>query len=267
MNRQNRPMRIGAAFHPRSLVLPAVLLGTWVAWTHFHKSLLFPPPQDSLKVIVRLWNDGSLAHFLATSLRRFSIGFLAGGSLGFLLGAALGSSRRLERFLLPNFHGFRQVPIVGWIPLLILWFGLGDPARIIIISMGAFFPMLINTHAGFRNVSIRYREVGAVFGLGRLAVLGRIVIPSALPWIRTGSILSLTFAWTLLVASEILTETNGGLSDILDVGRETFHLEMVNAGILILGAIGFLLNFGVVRLWSLGRLRWLSANVHNRDLA
>jgi sulfonate transport system permease protein len=259
------PNRIGAAFHPRALLLPAVLLASWVAWTHFHKSLLFPSPQDSLRVIGRLWHEGALQHYLATSLRRFIIGFASGAAAGFLLGALLGSSRWLERFLLPNLHGFRQVPIVGWIPLLILWFGLGDPARIIIIAMGAFFPMLLNTHAGFRNVSVRYREVGRVFGLGRFALLRRIVLPAALPWIRTGSILSLTFAWTLLVASEILTETNGGLSDILDVGRETFHLEMVNAGILLLGAIGFLLNAAVVRFWSLGRLRLLAADARNRD--
>lgn len=258
------PNRIAAPFHPRALVLPALLIAAWVGWTHFHESLLFPAPQDSLKVIARLWKEGSLQHYFGTSLRRFAIGFASGAVSGFVLGALLGSSRWLERFLLPNLHGFRQVPIVGWIPLLILWFGLGDPARIIIIAMGAFFPMLLNTHAGFRNVSVRYREVGQVFGLGRLALLRRIVLPAALPWIRTGSILSLTFAWTLLVASEILTETNGGLSDILDVGRETFHLEMVNAGILLLGAIGFVLNAAVVRFWSLGKLRRLSADAGNR---
>lgn len=249
----------------KGAVLPLVLLTAWAAWTNTHESLLFPTPQKSLAAIGELVADGRLWHFIATSLRRFAAGFLLGSLAGFAVGAALGSSVWLERLFLPNFQAFRQVPLVGWVPLLVLWFGLGDAPRIVLIALGAFFPVLLNTWAGIRNVPRNYKEVGSVFGLTPSQTLRRIVLPAALPWVRSGTVLSLTFGWTILVASEILTETNGGLSDILDIGRETFRLELVNAGIVLLGTIGFLLNFGVNRAWSFGRLKWLSQNIHNQS--
>jgi sulfonate transport system permease protein len=244
------------------LVLPATIIFTWYLWTSFHHSLLLPPPQDSLLAIKKLWINGKLQHYFLTSMNRYTYGFLFGTILGFFAGALLGSFSWLNRSFLPNAHAFRLVPIVGWIPVLVIWFGMGDTPRIVIIAMGAFFPMLINTHAGFNSVSKRYLEVGTVFNLGKFAQFWRIILPSALPSIRTGTILSLSFSWTILVASEILTETNGGLGDILDIGRETFHLEIVNAGILILGVIGFFLDAILVHCWNIGKLRWLSVNAH-----
>jgi sulfonate transport system permease protein len=246
----------------KGLALPAILLAAWTISTWHRDSLLFPAPSLSFKAIAELWTTHALQGYLVVSLRRYALGLLLGTSLGFVAGAALGSSRLLERFFLPNFHMFRQVPLVGWIPLLIIWFGLGDLSRIVLIAMGAFFPILVNTHAGFRQVPRNYLEVGDAFGLTRWEKIRRIAIPAALPWIRSGTILSLTFGWTILVASELLTQANGGLSDILDVGRERFRMELVNAGILILGLLGFLFNYAATRFWSIGPLKWLSQNIH-----
>jgi len=243
--------------------LPVLLVAAWVAATWHRESLLFPAPWKSVQAVAELWQTNALQGYLLTSLRRYFLGLLLGTSLGLVAGMAIGTSRWLERFFLPNFHMFRQVPLVGWIPLLIIWFGTGDLSRVVLIAMGAFFPILLNTHAGFRQVPKGYLEVADVFGLSRWARLRRVVIPAALPWIRTGTILSLTFGWTVLVASELLTQANGGLSDILDVGRERFRMELVNAGIVVLGLLGFLFNDVATRLWSIGPLRWLSLNIHN----
>lgn len=246
-------------------VLPAVLLTAWAVWTTWHPSLLFPTPWKTITSLGEFLADGRLWHFTWTSLRRFFGGFAIGTVLGFATGAALASSVWLERVFLPNLQAFRQVPLVGWVPLLVLWFGLGDAPRVALIAMGAFFPMLLNTYAGFRQVPRGFREVGQSFGLGWFASFRRIVLPAALPWVRSGTVLSLTFGWTILVASEILTETNGGLSDLLDIGRETFRLELVNGGILVLGGVGFLLNLVVDKAWSLGRLGRISTNIHNQS--
>jgi sulfonate transport system permease protein len=251
----------------KGLALPVLLVAAWTLATHGHDSLLFPSPGKSVQATVQLWRTHALQGYLVTSLRRYALGLLLGGSLGFVAGGLLGSSRLLERFFLPNIHMFRQVPLVGWIPLLIIWFGLGDLSRVVLIAMGAFFPILLNTHAGIRRVPPGYAEVGKVFGLTRWETFRRIVLPSSLPWIRSGTILSLTFAWTILVASEMLTQANGGLSDILDTGRERFRLELVNAGIVILGILGFSFNLLATRLWNIGRLRWLSRNIHNSNAA
>jgi sulfonate transport system permease protein len=251
--------------NPVGFVLPAVVIVLWYVWATRHPSLLLPPPQDTFIAIRKLWIDGKLQHYFITSMTRFSYGLLIGTVSGFFVGALLGRFVWLERLFLPNVHALRLIPIVGWIPVFTIWFGMGDMPRIVIIAMGAFFPMLLNTYAGFRSVSKRFIEVGKIFGLGTVALFWRIVLPSALPSIRSGTILSLTFSWTILVASEILSETNGGLSDILDIGKETFHLELVNAGILILGFLGFVFNAALVSVWNIGKLRWLSVNVHNRE--
>ena len=250
-------------FNPVGFVLPTTILLVWYLWSNTHHSLLLPAPQDSFSAINKLWIDGKLQHYFLTSMNRYVYGFFAGTIIGFFAGAVLGSSVWLERFFLPNIHAFRLIPIVGWIPLLVIWFGMGDLPRIVIIAMGAFFPMLVNTYAGFHSVSKRYVEVGKVFGLGKIAQFWRIILPSALPSIRSGTILSLSFSWTILVASEILSETNGGLGDILDTGKETFHLELVNAGILILGLLGFVFDVVLVRCWNIGKLRWFSISVHD----
>jgi sulfonate transport system permease protein len=251
----------------KGMVVPVLLVAVWVGWTSRHESLLFPSPVKSVAATVGLWRSHALQGYLATSLRRYALGLAAGISLGFATGSLLGSSRILERFFLPNLHMFRQVPLVGWIPLLIIWCGQGDLSRVVLIAMGAFFPILVNTHAGFRQVPGSYLEVGEVFGLSGWEKFRRISLPAALPWIRTGSILSLTFGWTILVASELLTQANGGLSDILDVGRERFRMELVNAGIVILGLLGFAFNLAATRIWSIGSLRWRSRNIHQSNEA
>lgn len=248
----------------KGLVLPVLFLAVWIGWTRTHESLLIPSPWKSVLATQELWKSHALQDYLVTSLRRYFLGLLLGTSLGFLGGALLGGSRWLERFLLPNINMFRQVPLVGWIPLLVIWFGMEDLSRVVLIAMGAFFPMLLNTHAGIRRVPTGYLEVGDAFGLSRWGRFHRIVLPASLPWIRSGTILSLTFGWTILVASELLTQANGGLSDILDIGRERFRLELVNAGIVIFGLLGFLFNLAATRIWSIGRLKWLSQNIHTQ---
>lgn len=248
-----------SSFSPKGLVLPIALLFLWIVGTWNTKSLLFPSPEASFNFTVSLWESGKLTSYFSKSLYRFFIGFVTGTTLGFIAGILLSSSRWIERFFLPNLNAFRMIPLVGWIPLLVIWFGLNDTARIVLIAMGTFFPMTISTYAGFRNVSKKFIEVGSVLGFGKFKRIWKIILPAALPSIRSGTLMSLNFGWTILVASELLTETNGGLSDIIDFGRERFHLEQVNAGIIILGVTGFLLNFILNRFWSIGKLKTLSA--------
>jgi sulfonate transport system permease protein len=244
--------------NPTGIIFPVSVILAWYFWSTSHPSLLLPPPQDTFTAIYKLLIEGKLQKYFISSMTRFSYGFFIGIFSGFLAGALISSFKWMERAFIPNVHALRLIPIVGWIPVFTIWFGMGDLPRIVIIAMGAFFPMLLNTFAGFRSVSNRYIELGDTFGLGVFEKFWRIILPSALPSIRSGTILSLTFAWTILVASEILSETNGGLSDILDIGRETFHLELVNAGILIFGLLGFILNGALVMIWNAGILRRLS---------
>jgi sulfonate transport system permease protein len=240
------------------IIFPTAVIVLWYFWSSFHPSLLLPPPQDTFSAIYKLIIDGKLQAYFISSMTRFLSGFSIGIFSGFLAGAVISSFTWMERSFIPNVHAIRLIPIVGWIPVFTIWFGMGDLPRIVIIAMGAFFPMLLNTFAGFRSVSFRYIELGNIYGLGEIEKFWRIILPSALPSIRSGTILSLTFAWTVLVASELLSETNGGLSDILDIGRETFHLELVNAGILIFGLTGFILNSVLVMVWDTGILKRLS---------
>lgn len=236
---------------PLGIILPITFLILWYSATVHSTSPLYPSPLKSLDAITALIKSGELQQYFQISLFRFGIGWGVGTLLGIAFGAILSSSKVFAQTLVPNIDAFRLIPLIGWIPLLIVWFGSGDLMRIMLIGLGAFFPMVISTYNGFRNVPDRFHEVGLVLGFGKLERLLKITLPAAIPALRAGTHITLGFAWTILVASEILTDTRSGLGFMLNAGRESFHLELVNAGILLLGATGFVLNFILKKTWNL----------------
>jgi sulfonate transport system permease protein len=227
-------------------LLPLALILFWQSQAAGRKTLLGTPAE----ALVTLWGlakSGHLFFLLAVSLDRVLKGFLMGGFLGLLFGVVMGSSKTGEKLFLSSFHAARQVPMVAWIPLMVMWFGKGGLAQVVFITLAAFYPMALNTYSGIKGIPGDYVEVGRVFELSRWQMLKKIYLPAALGSIKTGSILSLNMAWTLLVAAEIMTsEPTGGLGDILSEGRETFNLPLLISGMIIMGGIGYL----VMRNWG-----------------
>jgi sulfonate transport system permease protein len=232
-------------------IFPLLLLAAWQALT-YNKRTLTGPPEDTALELWKIIADGTVFKLLAVSMTRVVEGFLAGTFIGLAVGIIMGSSKTGEKIIAASFHGLRQVPMVAWVPLIMMWFGKGGMAQVVFIAWSALYPMALNTYDGIRGIPVKYLEVGRVFEYSRRQMITNIIIPAALPSIKTGTILSLNMAWTLLVAAEIMTsEPSGGLGDLLSEGRETFNMPMLISGMLIMGCVGFILNQTAEYLWGL----------------
>jgi sulfonate transport system permease protein len=161
----------------------------------------------------------------------------------------------VERVIGPLYHIMRQVPILGLIPLIALWFGSGEGAKILIVSLAAFYPMTLNTFEGFSHIEPRYREVGRVFELGPLQQLTQVLLPSALPSIANGVLHALAFAWVSSVGVELFLSTGAGLGNLMMNAEAGSRMEVVVIGVLCIGLLGYAMNQLFSRL-SQHLLRW-----------
>jgi sulfonate transport system permease protein len=139
----------------------------------------------------------------------------------------------------------RQVPIIGWLPMMIVWFGIGEPSKVIFIAAGAFFPAAFNTHRGVKGVAREYIEVAQAFECGKLRMLATVILPAALPSILTGLRFSLSTSWMLVVAAELVMLTAGGIGNMMAQGRELFQMDIVLVGMAVIGAVGFVMNHAI----------------------
>lgn len=193
---------------------------------------------------------------LGASLLRVVLGFLMGATLGIALGVVVGLSRPAQLAVAPTVHGLRQVALFAWIPLLTAWFGNGDAAKLVFISISTFFPVFLNTEQGVRGIPPAYREVAAVVRLGPWLRLRRLVLPAILPAVLTGVELALLTAWIGTVGSEYTIGTGRGIGAYLATARDVFRMDLVLIGVLVMALVGYglsrLSQFLFVRLipWS-----------------
>ena len=185
--------------------------------------------------------NGDLWLNTAASLRRVLAGFAAGGLLGLLLGVAMGLSRRLEAYLLPTFNALVQIPVLAWLPFVLLLVGIGEALKIILIAKAALVPVTLNTLQGFRQASPALREVGRVYGYTRRQEVLEIVLPLATPTLFTGLRLGFTKAWLSLVVVELVASSEG-LGYLIVYGRQLFQLDLVMAAVIVVGAIGYAID-------------------------
>ncbi|HEY3491222.1 MAG TPA: ABC transporter permease [Candidatus Deferrimicrobiaceae bacterium] len=225
------------------LIVPLLLVLFWEIACRLE---LFPPqivipPRLVLATFLELLRSGELADNLKISLIRVLLGFVLGTVSGFLLGAGMAISRPVERYLLPLFTGIRQVPVLGWIPLLMIWLGIGETFKVVFISLGAFYPMTVNTFDGFRGVPVCYVEVARAFGFRRRKLLLRVLLPAALPSIFTGIRIALNMSWMLVIAAELVA-AGEGIGYTITWGRQLFQMDIVIMGVILIGLIGYGMN-------------------------
>jgi sulfonate transport system permease protein len=181
---------------------------------------------------------GDLSSNLVFSFARVAIGFALGAVAGLGLGAAMGLSPTVDRLLRPTFMIVSQVPVLGWLPLLMLLLGIGEALKIAIIALAAFTPVTLNTLNGIRNVPEKLVEVARIYGFTRWQLIRKVVAPSTVPPVFTGLRFGLTHAWHALVAVELLASTEG-LGYLMVWSRQLFQLDVMMAVILVIGAVGF----------------------------
>jgi ABC-type nitrate/sulfonate/bicarbonate transport system permease component len=159
---------------------------------------------------------------------------------------ALGRSPRVAAYLMPLIDLIRPISVIAWIPLAILWFGLGDKSAWFIIFLGAFFPIFTNTFVGAQSVATIHIQVAQCFGAGRWLFITKVLFPSALPYIVAGLRVGLGVGWMCVIAAELIAATSG-LGYMIQMARTTIETEKVIAGMVVIGVIGFIMN--AIMLW------------------
>jgi sulfonate transport system permease protein len=238
-------------------VLPLIILIAWwiiSSWQIVSPHVL-PGPERVIYSFILLLKSGDLIFNVRVSLIRVVEGFFLGSSIGFVLGTLMGLSRTAEKLLGHLFHAVRQVPLLGWIPLIILWCGIGEISKIVFIAFGSFYPAVLNTFEGIRGVSKQYVEVAKVFEYDKANLLRKVILPAALPSILTGLRLGLSISWMLVVGAEIFFVTAGGVGAMMWEARERFQMDIAIVGIIVIGMIGLMMNESV-KLLEARFLRW-----------
>lgn len=240
-------------------LFPGVVLVAWqaaAAWQLLPPQIL-PPPASVARTFVDLLQGGDIAASLQISLWRISCGFLIGSVAGLVLGAAMGMSRRVDDYCGPLFRALAQIPSLGWVPILILIFGLDEVVKYLIIAKACFIPTTLATAQGIRNIPRQYLEVASVLRLSRRAVLTKLVVPGALPTIFSGLRLALSHAWIALITVEMLAATEG-VGYMMVWGRTLFQIDIVIVGMILIGIIGLVMDRGLTGLERRLR-RWAHA--------
>jgi len=230
----------------RGVALPIGLLAVWeiVCRARLVDPRILPPLEQVARTAVdQVVHEGLLYH-LAASLMRDVAGFAIGSGIGIAIGTLLGLSRLADRLFMPSFNGLRQIAILAWIPLISIWFGVGEAAKIIFIAAAALIPVVLNTYEGMRAASGQLEEVARTLRFTRWQLVTRLYLPSALPSIATGVHLGLIYAWVASIGSEYFMTVGPGIGGLIIAGRERFQMDLVILGILILGLVGLAINLG-----------------------
>jgi sulfonate transport system permease protein len=237
-------------------LLPVALLGLWTlaAERGWAPPQILPAPRVVFDTIIDLAVSGDLLLNYGISLGRVTAGFFVGALLGAVLGTAMGLSRRVEQYVFPTFNALSQVPVLGWLPLAMMVFGIGESLKIVIIAQASLVPVAVNVLNGIRRVPAQYVEVARVFEFSRGQFLRKVVLPATVPSLFVGIRYGLTLAWLSLVTVELLASSEG-LGFLIVWGRQLFQLDLVLAAILSVGVVGLALDKGLAALES-RLLRW-----------
>jgi len=198
---------------------------------------VMPTPTEVARAAVRLTESGELARHLAVSATRAATGFAIGGALGFALGLLTGASRGAERALDSSVQMLRTVPHLALVPLVILWFGIGEGGKVFLVALGVLFPIYLNTYHGVRSVDPGLIEMGRVYGLGRWGLFRRVLLPGALPSILVGVRYALGVMWLTLIVAETIA-ANSGIGYMAMNAREFLLTDVVVLSILLYALLG-----------------------------
>src|SRR5258708_3467782 len=243
----------------------AGLVWLWFAWTTWPGIVSagrFPSPADFwfslVQITTRGYAGGELFTHALHSVMLVSSGFVVAIATGVPLGLWMGWSRRAEAAVNPVFLIIRPIPPLAWIPLAILWLGLGDAAKIMVIWFAAFVPSVINSFSGVRAIERSIIEAARMLGTPRWRFVIEILVPAAAPMIFTGLRLSLQAAWTTLVAAELVGALVG-LGLVLNMAQQDIYPGMILVGMLAVGARGFVSTWWLWGVWRRAPCRHLRA--------
>jgi sulfonate transport system permease protein len=245
------------------LPLPLALLLVWYFITALHLAppQLLTPPAD---VFSRLWDmalNGKLWLNLRSSLSIVAAGFLWGTTAGIVMGTLMATSRTIDRIFHPVINAIRLVPLFGWLPFLILVFGIGMEFKVFFVGLGSFYVMVVNAYEGVCSVSQEFLEVSRIFDIGSFRRFFEVILPEALPYIFTGFKIGLGLSWMTVVGAEMVASSLG-VGYVMSFSRTMFQYATVYAMVIVIGVVGFLMSL-ILNLIERRVLRWRSTYIND----
>lgn len=238
------------------LLTGAMLLIVWTLLVRLSGTDVFPSPVTVQRGLAELLEQGLLWRYVGDSLRRVAIGYLTAIAIGVPTGLLLGWYPTAAQVVNPVIQMMRPISPIAWIPVAIVLFGVGDLAAMYLIFLGAFFPIVVSTMNGVRNVPAIYRRAGRNFGLSPAALLTRVVLPAALPQMLVGLRIALGIAWLVVVAAEMIAVDSGLGYLVIDARNAGKRYDLVVGAIILIGLTGLALDFGIRRAEALKSVRW-----------
>ena len=243
-----------------SLILPfgfvALLIGAWHIAAARQASGIIPGPWAVVQGIAELARKGLLLKYVVASLFRVTWGYLAAVVLAIPFGLLLGSYRRWGMAFNPLIQILRPISPLAWIPISILWFGVGDGPAMFLILLASFLPLTVTAMNAVRNVEVQHLNAGRNFGLSGAQVVYRVLYPAVMPQLIVGLRIALGIAWLVVVAAEMIAVNSGLGFLIVDARNAGNRYDLVIAGMVLIGVIGLLLDIIMRRLEKLKTLRW-----------
>jgi sulfonate transport system permease protein len=236
-------MKLVRRFFDIGIAIPLAILFFWWygAKSGWWSAFLLPGPFVVMESFFRLAQNGELVRNISSSLTRIVNGFSVSALAALVVAFVCGIYRPFFRAICPTLEFIRHVPPMAMIPMLILWFGIGEVSKLAIIVLAAFFPIFLNTVQGISQCDKRLLEVAQVFGYTRPQRLRYVVLPSALPYVLTGMRLGLGYSWRSLIAAELLAASSGLGYMILDA-QQLSRPDVIMAGIFVIGCLGSLMD-------------------------
>lgn len=239
-----------------SLIGIVTVLAIWHVAVRMSGTNIFPSPLSVAKGIEDLLARGLFWRYVRDSLMRVSAGYLLAVATGIPLGIVMGWFPTLNAALNPLIQMLRPISPLAWMPLAVIWFGVGNITPIFLIYLAAFFPIVVSTMNAVRNVPGNLLLSASNFGLSRPAMLRRVIFPATIPAVLTGLRLALGVAWLVVVAAEMIAVDSGLGYLIIDSRNAGKRYDLVVAGMLVIGVIGLLLDLILRRFERLRSVRW-----------
>lgn len=237
-------------------LLPIIIIIAWelLSRAEVFPSYQLPAPTVILDTIAGLAADGSLWGHVGITVYRVFIGFLIGTAVAVMLGSIVGFYKKAEQLFDPMIQAFRSIPSLAWVPLFILWMGIGEPSKVTMIAVGVFFPVYLNVVSGINGVDRKLIEVGKMYGLNTFELIRRVILPASLPSFLTGIRSGLGLGWMFVVAAELMGASSG-LGYLLVLGQNTLSPETILASIILFAIVGKLSDW-LLKIVEQKSLHW-----------
>ena len=251
------PERIRSICRGAITLLLAAAIYEALARSGWFAPALMPTLEKIVVTLITVLADGSMPAHAATTLYRVLFGFSLAILAGLPLGILMGRSRRTENFVLPLASALMPIPSLAWVPVFILWFGLGNTVSILIVFYASLFPMLLNAWTGVRAVNPLWLRAAGAMGADERALFWKVIIPGASPFIITGLRQAFLRAWVAVVGAEMLAASDWGLGWMIFGAREFLNMDVMLSGVAVIAIIGLALEKLVFqRLEDFTVVRW-----------